>query len=88
MGRTNDRRFFHPLFAPIRAVLHRMGNDLPNHRHALLVRVSVMISHQSMIHLTTIRRGSLATRLPNLFARTNAALIAEMLKKGGDNVRR
>jgi hypothetical protein len=40
-----------------------------------------MISHQSMIHLTTIRRGSLATRLPNVFARKNAALIAEIKKK-------
>lgn len=41
-----------------------------------------MISHQSMIYLTTIRRGSLATRLPNVFARKNAALIAEIKKKG------
>jgi hypothetical protein len=41
-----------------------------------------MISHQSMIHLTTIRRGSLATRLPTVFARKNAALIAEIKKKG------
>jgi len=40
-----------------------------------------MISHQSMVHLTTIRRGSLATRLPSLFARKNAALISEMLRK-------
>jgi hypothetical protein len=40
-----------------------------------------MISHQSMIHLTTIRRGSLATRLPNVFARKNAQLYAEMIRK-------
>lgn len=46
-----------------------------------------MISHQSMIHLTTIRRGSLATRLPNVFARKNAALIAGMMK-GTKHVRR
>lgn len=35
----------------------------------------------SMVSLTTVKRGSLATRLPNLFARKNAALIAEMLAK-------
>lgn len=40
-----------------------------------------MISHQTMLNLTTIKRGSLATRLPNLFARKNAALYAELLKK-------
>lgn len=47
-----------------------------------------MITHQTMLTLTTIKRGSLATRLPNLFARKNAALIAEMMKKGIVNVRR
>ncbi len=47
-----------------------------------------MINHQTMLNLTSIRRGSLATRLPNLFARKNAALYAEILKKDGDNVRR
>lgn len=40
-----------------------------------------MITHQTMLNLTTIKRGSLATRLPNLFARKNAALIAEMMKR-------
>lgn len=58
-----------------------MGNDLPDYRAALLVRVSVMITHQTMLNLTTIRRGSLATRLPNLFCRKNAQLYAELLKK-------
>ncbi len=57
-----------------------MGNGSPDYRAAILVRVSVMISNQTMISLTTIKRGSLATRLPNLFARKNAALIAEMMK--------
>lgn len=47
-----------------------------------------MISYQTMLSLTTIRRGSLATRLPNLFARKNAALIAEMIKGESGNVRR
>ena len=46
------------------------------------------MNHQTMINLTTIKRGSLATRLPNLFARKNAALIAEMMKNGSANVRR
>lgn len=39
------------------------------------------MNHQTMINLTTVKRGSMATRLPNRFARKNAALIVEMLKK-------
>lgn len=41
-----------------------------------------MISHQTMLNLTSVKRGSLATRLPNLFARKNSKLISELVKKG------